>query len=399
MKKERKERIKYENIIAILFFLFFTTPILSPSIAGFTIYIHWIIPLLDFKFIKEILSIRLKFIYICIITIMLILFIFLGKLITVIKILLLVETLLYMFYCKKNRTIKYLYWGINFNIIVAIFQFILAYINPNLAYLIGPTNISKLIWGEYATQTFTNFYPIFKLIRVSGWSREAGFFASLIIISFISYIEDKEQNKNIVQILLFIIGYIISFSKASLILIPILIVIGLKNYLKKIPYYVSIMIVIIGLILGAEYLQYKGIYTKNNESIIHRISGYAILEDLEPKELIMGVKKIEDINEKALQKNEFLSYIYNYKEFCGIPNIIINHGLIITIIFIISLRKLGFETPQFLILSMMTITVDYFTATSFVILTYYLCFNINNKFKDFFKAKNEKELINENINS
>ena len=50
--------------------------------------------------------------------------------------------------------------------------------------LIGPNNIASLVWGNYATETFTNFYAVFEfgLPRTAGLSREAGFFASFLAV-------------------------------------------------------------------------------------------------------------------------------------------------------------------------------------------------------------------------
>lgn len=210
-------------------------------------------------------------------------------------------------------------------------------------------------------------------MRVSGWSREAGFFASLITITFMIYLCDKQKKKNIFQFILFAIGYFISFSKASFSFIILLIILLFKKQLTNIAYGVSVLTFIVTVIIASNYLEKNNVYVYANESIIHRISGYSIIADLNVSELLLGVDKIENINEQALKKHNYLSYIYKLQEFCGIPNLIVHYGMIIFFIFILLLRTIGFKTPEFLILTITTMTTDYFTSTSFVILTYFLC--------------------------
>lgn len=368
-----KIKFKYKNFVAILFFIFFATPILSPSINGNTIYLHWFIPLLDFKFVQSIIKMKMKKKYLYQFLLLIMCMALFGEIMIIIKILFLVETILYLFYCRDNKTFSYLYLGVNINIIIGVIQFILYYISPSLSYIIGPTNIAKMIWGEYATITYTNFFEIFRLVRVSGWSREAGFFASLITISFIIYIKDKEQKKGIIQYIFFAIGYAISFSKSSFIMIIMLFILLFEKQLRKIPYSICVLTTILILIITSNYLEDKNLYVAANESLMHRMSGYSIIDDLNIDELFFGVDKIENINEQALQKHNYLQYIYRFEEFCGIPNLIVHHGIIVFLIFIIGLRLIGFGTPEFLILTIVSITVEYFASTSFMVLGYYLC--------------------------
>ena len=368
-----KIKFKYKNFVAILFFIFFATPILSPSINGNTIYLHWFIPLLDFKFVQSIIKMKMKKKYLYQFLLLIMCMALFGEIMIIIKILFLVETILYLFYCRDNKTFSYLYLGVNVNIIIGVIQFILYYISPSLSYIIGPTNIAKMIWGEYATITYTNFFEIFRLVRVSGWSREAGFFASLITISFIIYIKDKEQKKGIIQYIFFAIGYAISFSKSSFIMIIMLFILLFEKQLRKIPYSICVLTTILVLIITSNYLEDKNLYVAANESLMHRMSGYSMIADLNIDELFFGVDKIENINEQALQKHNYLQYIYRFEEFCGIPNLIVHHGIIVFLIFIIGLRLIGFGTPEFLILTIVSITVEYFASTSFMVLGYYLC--------------------------
>lgn len=138
----------YKNGIALLFYIFFTTPILSPSIGGLTIYLHWLIPLLDIDFLKEILRFKIKKSQLFIVGIFIVACIILKRWKVALDVILLIETLLYLLYSYKNGTFKYLYWGVNFNIVIAIIQFILYYcVSPSAALSIAPRKCCKSNMG------------------------------------------------------------------------------------------------------------------------------------------------------------------------------------------------------------------------------------------------------------
>jgi hypothetical protein len=219
------------------------SPALSPAINGNTIYLYWLIPFFDTHFDEYLIKYvahKIKGKYYIGFLLVTILCITNKQMFLLVKIMTIVFSLFYLSYSRLSGTFKYLYWGLNLNIFIAVLQFIFYYISPQLAYSIGPSNISSLLWGGFATDTNTNFYAIFgsKFIRVCGWSREAGFFASLLSIVFIEY-HFCETHKKKMQYVLFAIGYIISFSKFSLLLIPMILVCKYSKYINKCPYIVA----------------------------------------------------------------------------------------------------------------------------------------------------------------
>ncbi len=371
----------YQNIIAILFFIFFTIPILSPKISGITIYFNFIIPFFDVDYIKYIIRLitdikaRKKFIvYIG----LLLLLLCLKRVTLIIEVIAITINIIYLFYAKENKIFKFLYTLIYINIFIAILQFVFLYINPEVSFALGPTNISRLIWGDYATDTFTNFYTIFLFPRVSGWSREAGFFASLLILAFSCYIYDKDEKKTWWKIGLYIVGFIISFSKITLILMSLFLIIYLSKYINRIPFISGVL----GLIIGGMIFSNLFLLQKYNdpgfETYTHRFSGYTVMQHLEFNELLFGVEEISQL--ECREEYPFLEYIERFKEFTGIPNLIIHSGIIISLAYLFMLRFLEVSLTGFVFITIVTLTTSYFTSQSFVILGYFYIFYYQEEF-------------------
>lgn len=297
---------------------------------------------------------------------------FTREYLTIIKFLAIINTVMYLFYSKKNKMLHILYFFMFFNIFIAILQFLFIYIDYNISYAIGPSNIANLLWGKYATPTYTNFYAIFLFPRVSGLSREAGFFASLLGITYIIYISDQHEKKTKLKNVMFFIGFILSLSKASLLIIGIIIVIKLKRLINKIPFFIGIILFISVFIFISNNILLNKYYDFTNQSITHRLSGYTIMTKMPLKELIIGKNQIKDIS--VFPKYSFLNFIVQFKKFTGIPNIIIHNGIIVSIIFFIMLYAEGIYFSGFLIITLLTFTTDYFTCTSFVVLGYFYVF-------------------------
>ncbi|MFU0784637.1 MAG: hypothetical protein ACFWT2_16350 [Thermoanaerobacterium thermosaccharolyticum] len=102
------------------------------------------------------------------------------------------------------------------------------------------------------------------------------------------------------------------------------------------------------------------------------------------KELILGKQIIEDIS--VFNEYSFLSFIVQFKQFTGIPNIIIHDGIIIFLIFLIMIYLSNIYFSGFLIITMLTFTTSYFTCTSFIVLGYFYVL-YNKKFINELKMK------------
>ena len=361
----------YSKILAHLFFLFFTCIILSPEINKQTFYLYWIIPIFDFSFILNLKNIKIKRkILLCILSITIILVIY-RQFITILRIYLIIYTLLYLNYLNRSNYFYLLYKYMNFNIIVAIFQFGFGYINPKIAYQIGPTNIAKIIWGNYATVTFTNFYSIGFLKRASGLSREVGFFASLLIIVIMIYCEDRKIKKSKIQYLLFFIGYIIGFSKMSFILPAYFLLKKIKKYINIFSLAIGSGIIIIGIICVSIYLNSRGYFNiESHVTWIHRLGGYFIITQYNLREFLYPLPNIAKIYEKY--PIMYLKYIMDNDFFTGLSHMILHMGIIIYILFLLLLKECKVTSYKYLILVLLCFNTSFITVTSYIVLNYYL---------------------------
>ena len=374
----------YISSVFFVFAFLFVSPVLSPSINGNTIYLSWFVPFFDFYFIKKITNIKLKA---GIITGFLIFtsVIFLhSNYMLMFKALSIIFPVAYLQYAYKEIGFKKLYKAFNINILIAILQFLLYFINRRTAYLFGPNNISRLIWGNLATQTNTNFYPVFYLPRTCGLSREAGFFAALLCIVIIIYINDKKIRKTKFQKRLFFIAYIVSFSKMSFALLIMLAIFRYRRRFNKIPLIITLALFVITAGILVNFINQRGLFYLGGESWTHRLWGYGVVYNhLNIKEFLIGNRNgTEELNKYALEAFPSHKFLFKrgFTKFCGLPDLIIYIGYIGLAGFLIFLKFLGVRSGYFLLLLIATSDVDLLTSTSFVVLSYWFAvFGLKNE--------------------
>lgn len=374
----------YSRILAHVFFLFFTCVVLSPAINEQTFYLYWLIPILDFRFILNIKKLNIKReILLCILSIVIILIIY-EQFMTILRVCLIIYTLVYLKYLNENNYFYLLYKYMNLNIFIGVFQFMFGYINPQIAYLIGPTNIANFIWRKYAGLTFTNFYSIGFLKRASGLSREVGFFASLLIIVIIIYLEDNKIKKSKIQYFIFFIGYIIGFSKMSFILPLYFILKRIRKYINIIPLSVGSTMIIIGLIVISTYLNQCGYFDiKAHETWIHRLGGYFIITHYNIIDFLYPLRNMLEIYK--VYPISYIKYVIRYDLFTGLSHLILHMGIIIYSLFLILLKLNRVKTFKYLIIVLLCFNTSFITVTSYIILNYYFIFELGDK--------NERKII------
>lgn len=377
---------KFEIIWAHLFCLFFIAQILSPYILDHTIYLEILIAIFNPYFWKWIGKIKIKYEYL-IFLLSLLFFCIVGHIDTCIKLILIMFCVIYLFYLKDKKI-----WKLNIyiyiSILIAIVQFISLFINPEITLLISSSNIANTIWGDYATPTYANYYTIFFIPRVSGLSRESGFLASLMIsIIWLTHLEYKFENKGISlrKKILFFLGYILSFSKMSFVIVFIYIMDKLKKVFKYIPFWILITgIVFIITYWGLEYKDF--LYDKENETFLSRFGAYLGVLDLNWWQFLFGTSEMNSISSYPIE------LILSYEQpLAGFGYFIIYNGFIATVIYLISLYLcLKVSTLGFLMLFLFTINVQFDTNQNFVVLTYFIVFKyytINNSLCDLIKEK------------
>lgn len=389
----------YQKVVGILFFIFFTCPVFSPSIFGLTCYLYYFIPFLDFKFVQFLFDNcqrmfkKKKLVFsLCAV---LLLSILLQHVVFAIELILLLVVLTYLIYAYKNGFFKYLYFFVNINIVIGIVQFLSYYLYPELLEFLNPTYIAHWIWGPFATGTWNNLFPdTTSLVRVSALSREAGFFASLIISSFLCYnFTEKKVQKSAqyyIQNAFFVIGFFISFSKVSLLILPAYFVLKYRNAINLFKISQVVLFILIGGILVSNTFKISRYYDANYSSLYetfsHRFGGYSLLGQIDIKTALLGTERISDLSPVIQESNYFMKYILKFDTVCGVPSLFIQQGFIIAILFYYFLKCCGFKAADILFLSIITITVNYTTQTSFVLLAYFICFyfilrkqNVDNK--------------------
>lgn len=356
-----------EKFLSIFFFLFFVAQILSPSIEGRTIYLEILVALINPFFIFWIINQPIKkkyfFVYVAILAIFTI-----GYAPLALKLFTTSISVLFLFY-SYNRNIFYIKPYIILSILFAIFQFYFTFFDYKLAYLIGPTNISQMIWGSYATPTFTNFYTIFWFPRVSGLSREAGFFASfLVVYIFFLYLDnqDKKIHSSFLFKMILAIGYIVSFSKMSLILFVIFLLNLMKKIINKIPILLTVILFVVVLMLFWDS-QINYLLEPSHATFLDRFGGYTALSHVDLSQLLFGIDSPSEINTQ-------LAHIVNeeFKNFAGFSGFILHNGILVVTLVLISLYIVGVSNTGLIILLLLTINVQLDTNQNFVVFSYFI---------------------------
>lgn len=362
-----QSNIVIEKFFSHLFFLFFIAQILSPLIGEKTLYLEIIVALLNPFFIIWIINQKIKRKYFALYIAIILLFM-IGNPIASIKFFALSIGVLFLFY-SYERNIFYLKTYILISIILAILQFFFTFYNPQIAYLLGPTNIAKTLWGEHATATFTNFYSIFLLPRVSGLSREAGFFASLIVayIFFIFIKNNREQRKESYSSnALLLVGYILSFSKMSFMIFPLIIIDKLRDIINIIPLFISIFLFLIFMIVFWS-INIDFLVEPSHATFLQRFSAYPTLLDINLNQLFFGINDPSEINAKLAQIVHDRGGI-----FAGFGGYILYNGILSILVIFIGLYFAGVSSSGIFILLLLTINVEIDTNQNFVVLTYFI---------------------------
>jgi hypothetical protein len=366
-QKHKIISLRLEKLLSHLFFFFFIAQILSPLIGEKTLYLEIIVALLNPFFIVWIINQKIKPKYFSIYIAIILLFL-IGNPIASIKFFALSIGVLFLFY-SYERNIFYLKTYIVISIILAILQFIFTFYNPQIAYLLGPTNIAKTLWGEHATATFTNFYSIFLFPRVSGLSREAGFFASLIV-AYMLFVFINQNRKKITisyfsKTLLFV-GYILSFSKMSFIIFPLMIFEKFRKIINIIPLFISILFFIIFMMVFWN-INIDFLLEPSHATFLQRFSAYPILLDIDLNQFFFGINDPSEINAKLAQIVHERGGI-----FAGFGGFILYNGILSILVIVIGLYFAGVSSSGIFVLLLLTINVAIDTNQNFVVLTYFI---------------------------
>lgn len=361
-------------------FFFIATPF-NPYVSEMTIYLWIPLVFLDYQFISKLKTLNLN-ICVCLLSWMSLCFLF-GRVDLAIKSFVLILGVAYIVKLGKPALDK-IYVCMLISASWCVLQFLLyQFMGQSTSALIGPKAISIFIWGPYATKTFTNQYEVFFLPRMSGLSREAGFFVSLLIISFMIRVRDHKLNK--FEYILFILGYLFSLSKASFLLVIFFVLHPIRKIMAKVPVILSIMGFIVLCVFLAQLLN-VGLpsYFYDNQSIAHRLSASYLMLDMEIPNFIYGCDKDYGCFTNFQPIIDYLNS-FGFKPNVGMAGVVMDMGIVGLIAIVFFLMFLGLDSYDAAILVCFTSTVTFFTVDSFIILTYYYIitnrgrFSINGK--------------------
>lgn len=282
----------------------------------------------------------------------------------------------YLFYAADSK-VFYLKRYFIVSIIVAILQFCLFYISPDLSLALGPSNIAKTLWGEYATQTYTNFFEVnIGIIRVSGLSREAGFFASLLIcVIFLFYMNYRLYGMKISKFFftLLCIAFVISFSKMSLMIVPVYLCVRYRKAIDRVPHFfvvLSVLLLFIALWYHSDFLAIE-----TNTTFTHRFGAYGILPDIKDvSHLLLGNPHLSPQDYYDLYARRYMNIINQFDAFAGMGGYILSNGLLLTAMLLIVLCNTGLSSTGLLLLLILTVNVSLDSNQNFVALAYYISF-------------------------
>ena len=361
-----------EILLSNLFYLFFCAQILSPQVGTVTIYLENVIALANPFFLSWVAK-RCTNQHLWMLFLAIGLCVVMCDYVLIPKVIVFAISIAYIVY-SRERQLFYLFRYVGLSTLFAIAQFALLFVDPSLAVAIGPTNIAETVWGNYATGTFTNYYAVFALVRVGGLSREGGFFATLILNCILIYIIDRRERgyKSItVQVILFI-GFVLSLSKMSLVLIPAWLVIKYRRWFDRIPFaVVPVLFSVPLMILVANSFEF--LTEAENGTYLQRFGGFGVLFDLDVKQLLFGVEHLNEI--PAPLAKAALSSPYDHMDyFAGFAGYILAHGLLGTCVTLCVLWLLGISPAGLLLLLLLTVNLDITTNQNFVTLTYFIIF-------------------------
>lgn len=355
---------------------FIATPF-NPYVGDVTLYLWIPLVFMDYEFIRKLSTVSLKILLcFCVWTVLCLAF---WRYDLVVKTFALVLGVAYIHKIGKPVFSK-IYVCMLISVIWCILQFSLyEFAGTNYSAAIGPKAISIAIWGDYATKTFTNQYEVFLLPRMSGLSREAGFFVSLLIISFMIRLRDFKLKAW--EIVLFALGYIFSLSKASVILFLIAAVYPFRRILAKIPVVLTFSLFIVVFVSIANYLN-VGIpaFFYENQSIAHRFSASYLVLNMNVPSFLIGCGKEYECFTNYQPIVDYLGG-FGFKPNVGLLGVTMEMGVIGLIAIVFFCMYLKLDSYDVVILVLFTATVTFFTVDSFIILTYYYIYSNHTKNK------------------
>lgn len=363
-----------------VFYLLLTSPVLSPSIGGVSIYLFVIVPLIDPNFIRYLLALPVDRKYV-------IAFFLLagastpyGSAVFLFKVLTIFVTVAYMVFTVRSGTFC-LFQYMCLNVLVAAIQFFGTVVLKQA--ILFPDDVGKFLYGRYSLETGVTGAEGYLLnVRFSGLSREPGFFSSLLIASLLLLTGDRDLPHRRFLIGIHVVGIVLGFSKISLVFLPVFaIAYLLRKYVDLVPRWLVVLGSLSVMVLGTLYLYERKGFDFLDLSLRHRTIGYAILADLDWKDLLFGVG-FRNVASRAgdiplIAHSEWFAKMPGaVAGGSGLSSVLIDHGVLYLLVLIFLLYLLEVPSYELLLFLAFTVNDNPLTSSSFIMIgIYYLLFN------------------------
>lgn len=382
------------NAIPFLFFSSFVFSVFNFSLNGTSIYFYMFIPFFDFRYAIYLTRSRKKYSYIYgalfILVFLIVNYCFTESVVSAIKPILLAATVGYcvFLYSMHYSQFKYLYYLVGVSIIFSCFQFLMAWIG--LGFLVEPTRIGSYIWGGYAIQARGGFEDGLLLpYRVSGLSKEPGFFSSFLLSCLIFYCVDKKFKSYLFLFLIFI-GLALSLSKITIAFAVLVPIIYLMNRLvfcfDKINLMVGAAIYFVASSVAVGYIYemtdfvdvtYASPYFA--ETYLHRSIGFYLL-GFPFNPVVFETILVGGVTQRLAEVLSYFPFLSNLRFVNIQPEVVffsssgayilLQYGLGVLSFYLFLLRSCGVTFYPFLIFSVVTASVNFFAFENWVLLGY-----------------------------
>ncbi|MBI5443945.1 MAG: hypothetical protein HY900_22395, partial [Deltaproteobacteria bacterium] len=348
------------NLFSHLFYLFLTSPVLSPAVNSTSVYLFLVIPLVDPEFLRYLKNKRINPNFLFAALLLLTASIPYASLHFGLKVVSIVVTVTYMQYTLQTGRF-HLYKYINLNVAVALVQ-VIGLLVFQRGWLF-PFDIGTALWGKYALLTGptpAEAEGILLAFRFSGLSREPGFFASLVIASFLLLLDHRTVPRRKLHLLVHTIGIVVSFSKISLAFFAVFpFVFFSRRLVEKVPKSLVVGGVLAAMVAATLYVYDHYGVDYVNQSFQHRTFGYALLRELSTLDLLCGVG-FRNVVSRAGQI-PLIMHSSMYERFpdmiaggSGLASIIVDHGVLffLMLVFLLYLVEANaYELLLFLLMS------------------------------------------------
>lgn len=370
------------NFFGHLFYLFLSSPMLSPEIHGASMYLFLFIPLVDPGFIRYLSTIPIDRRYVISAGLLIAASIPYGSMFFVLKIVSIVITVSYMVYTVRVGTF-HLYKYMSLNVLVAAVQ-CAGYFGFGKE-ILYPAEVGRFLYGDFALstgQTGAGALGYLLPFRFSGLSREPGFFSSLLIASFLLLLDHKGAKNRKWHLALHLAGMIVAFSKITIVFFPVFLLAFLfRGFIERIPRAAIIAGTLVFLMAATSYVYDRIGVEFLDISIRHRTIGYAILRELGPKDLLLGVG-FRNIESRVSEIPLIAESIW-FQEMpgaiaagSGLSSVIIDHGLLYFLMLVFLVHYLNAGPYELLLFLLLTANENPLTSSSYVLIgMYYLLFN------------------------